>query len=246
MFQNRDRAVRGATSAPSVAARPRILVVDPDDDTRSLYREWFRICGCDVVEATDGREALAEALGRPPALVVTEMRLPFIDGYALCDILRRDHVTKGVPILVVTSEARASELARAKTAGATVVLVKPATPEQILAEMQRLLVDGTVGLDLVAEVQQEAAAAPPAPRRRRLSKSLVRVATTTPPLAPPRAICPICDRILTYRHSHLGGVSEREREQWDWYACSGACGGMFEYRHRTRRLRQLIDDDDLG
>jgi two-component system, chemotaxis family, chemotaxis protein CheY len=245
MFQNRDRAVWGATSAPSVAARPRILVVDPDDDTRSLYREWFRICGCDVVEATDGREALAEALVRPPALVVTEARLPFIDGYALCDILRRDHVTKSVPILVVTSETRASELTRAKTSGATAVLVKPATPEQILAEMQRLLVDGTVGQALVAGAQPEEAAAPPVARHRRASKSLVRVATTTPPLAPPPAICPSCDRILTYRHSHLGGVSEREREQWDWYACSGACG-MFEYRHRTRRLRQLIDDDDLG
>ena len=243
MFQNRDRAVRGATSA-SVAARPRILVVDPDDDTRSLYREWLPICGCEVVEATDGREALAEALVRPPALVVTEMRLPFIDGYALCDILRRDHATKGVPILVVTSEARASELTRARTAGATAVLVKPATPEQILAEMQRLLVDGTAGQELVPEVQPEEAAAPPVPRQRRASKSLVRVATTTPPLAPPPAICPGCDRMLTYRHSHLGGVSEREREQWDSYACAGC--GTFEYRHRTRRLRQLVEDHDLG
>jgi CheY-like chemotaxis protein len=240
MSQNRDRAQHASTIAPSAAARSRILVVEPDDDTRSLYREWFQLCGYDVVEAIDGREALAEALVRPPALVVTELRLPFVDGYALCDILRRDHLTKGVPILVVTSEARAIEITRAKAAGATTVLVKPATPEEILVETRRVLVDGRVVQDLRADVE-----APPSPRRRRSSNSLLRVATTAPPLPPPPAICPFCDRRLTYQHSHLGGVSDREREQWDWYICSGRCG-TFEYRQRTRRLRQLVEDDALG
>jgi CheY-like chemotaxis protein len=245
MVQNRGRATNASNVAPSTAPTWRILVVDPDDDTRSLYREWFRLCGCDVVEATDGREALAEALLRPPAIVITELRLPLIDGYALCDILRRDHMTKGVPILVVTSDARTAELTRARTAGATAVLVKPATPEQILAETRRLLGDGTIVREPVADSRPEAEAPPLPGRRRARSKSLVRVATTAPPLAPPLAICPSCDRVLTYKHSHLGGVSEREREQWDWYVCAASCG-MFEYRHRTRRLRQLVEDEQLG
>ena len=47
-------------------------------------------------------------LVRPPSLLITELRLPFIDGDALCDILRRDHMTKRVPILVVTSDARSN------------------------------------------------------------------------------------------------------------------------------------------
>ena len=71
-----------------------------------MYREFFQLSGCEVVEAIDGREALAEALARPPALVIAEIRLPFIDGYALCEILRRDHATARIPILVVTSEGR--------------------------------------------------------------------------------------------------------------------------------------------
>jgi twitching motility two-component system response regulator PilG len=245
MLQNRGHASNASSVAPSAAPAPRILVVDPDDDSRAMYREWFRLCGCEVIEASDGREALAEALARPPALVITELRLPFIDGYALCDILRRDHVTKGVPILVVTSDARTTEVTRARSAGATAVLPKPATPEQMLAETQRLLGDGPIVNEPVAESQPEAEAPPSLPRRRRMSKSLVRVATTTPPVAPPLAICPSCDRVLIYKHSHLGGVSEREREQWDWYICAASCG-MFEYRHRTRRLRQLVEDEHLG
>lgn len=245
MLQNRGRAANVSTVAPSAAATWRILVVDPDDDTRSLYREWFRLCGCDVVEASDGREALAEALVRPPAIVITELRLPFIDGYALCDILRRDHMTKGVPILVVTSDARLTELTRARTAGAAAVFCKPATPEQMLAETRRLLGDGTIARERVAESRPEAEAPPSLRRQRLMSKSLVRVATTAPPRVPPLSICPSCDRVLTYKHSYLGGVSERQREQWDWYVCAASCG-TFEYRHRTRRLRQLVEDEELG
>jgi len=163
----------------------------------------------------------------------------------LCDIWRRDHVTKGVPILVVTSDARATEGTRARTAGATAVLVKPATPEEILAETQRLLGEGPIVGEPAAVSPPEAAPPTSSLRRRRLSKSLVRVATTAPPLPPPLAICPSCDRVLTYKHSHLGGVSERDREQWDWYVCAASCG-MFVYRHRTRRLRQLVGDEQLG
>ena len=74
----------------SSSRRQRVLVADADSDTRSLYVQALHLAGYDVVEASEGRDALAKALGRPPALVVIEMRLPLIDGRALCEILRRD------------------------------------------------------------------------------------------------------------------------------------------------------------
>jgi CheY-like chemotaxis protein len=240
MPNTRHQFQNARTAEPSAATRARVLVVDPDEDTRGLYREWFEQSGSVVIEAADGREALAEALARPPALVVCDTRLPFIDGYALCEILRRDYATTRVPILMVTSEGRAAELARATIAGATAILVKPAMSEQIMAEAQRLL-------ETSAERPTDdlsTAEAPPAPRRRTMSKSLPRMLTTTPPLQPPAVICPACDGPLTYRHSHIGGVSNRQPEQWDWFMCSRSCGA-FEYRHRTRTLRQL-DDNELG
>jgi two-component system chemotaxis response regulator CheY len=243
MSQVKLRPENEFSIARFAAMTPRILVVEPDDDTRSLYCEWFRPCGCDVIEATDGRDALTKALVRRPALVITEIRLPFVDGYGLCEILRRDHVTTDVPILVVTGEARAGEVQRAKTAGASGVLVKPITRDQMLDETRRLVVDGTAVRELATATGFEPESRQPT-RGRRMSKSLARVATCTPPLAPPPAVCPLCDRLLTYRHSHLGGVSQRHREQWDWYVCPTSCGS-FEYRHRTRRLRRLVEDEAL-
>jgi PleD family two-component response regulator len=134
-----DRRATGARR-PRVPA-PWILVVDGDASTRALYRESLAIAGCDVVEASDGRYALAQALMHPPNLVITEVTLPFVDGYALCELLRRDTRTADVPILVVTTETRPAQIDRARKAGANVVLIKPTGIENILNEMRRLVGD---------------------------------------------------------------------------------------------------------
>jgi len=214
----------------------RILVVDSDEDTRALYRQVFQLAGCDVVEAADGRDALTKALVRPPALIVTDIRLAFVDGYALCDILRRDHATAAVPILVVTADARSAASDRARGAGADAVLVKPTRPERLLAEMQRLLGDSR---DRDRSVSTLARASSQTVRsahaRVRLSKSFARFMTTEPPSSPPDLVCPMCDQPLTYEHSYVGGVNAKNAEQWDMYVCSASCG-TFQYRHRTRKL----------
>lgn len=135
----RDRRATGARRPP--VAAPWILVVDGDAPTRAIYRESLATTGCDVVEASDGRYALAQALMHPPDLVITEVTLPFVDGYALCELLRRDARTAGVPILVVTTETRPAQIDRARKAGANVVLIKPTGIENILDEMRRLVAD---------------------------------------------------------------------------------------------------------
>src|SRR5690242_14771118 len=91
-------------------ATRRVLVADPDEDTRTLYRLALPPAGWEVSEASDGRDALTQALAEPPTFIITELRLPLIDGFALCEILRRDPATHSVPILVVTTETRPAEL----------------------------------------------------------------------------------------------------------------------------------------
>ena len=91
------------------------------------------------MEASDGREALTKALVRQPWLVMTELDLPLIGGVGLCEILRRDRLTANVPILVVTTETRFSEVQRVWRAGADVVLSKPTTSAMLLNEARRLI-----------------------------------------------------------------------------------------------------------
>src|SRR5262249_3797828 len=130
-----------ASPLTSSHARPLVLVVDDDADNRELYVESFSVAGWSVTHAANGREALVRGLVTPPSIIVTELHLPIIDGISLCQILRRDRATSGIPILVVTAETRPEQLERATRAGATAVLIKPSAPEIVIAEMRRLIQD---------------------------------------------------------------------------------------------------------
>ena len=121
----------------------RVLVADPHDDTRSMYAEALAFAGCEVIQAADGGDALDKALLHEPRLVITETRLPLVDGYTLCESLRREPATRDVPILVITAEARDEQVARARAAGADVVLTKPVDPEVVLVAVRRLLTQRT-------------------------------------------------------------------------------------------------------
>jgi CheY-like chemotaxis protein len=221
-----------------VPSTSRVLVADPDPDVRVSYAASFTARHWDVVHASDGRDALVKALTHTPSLVVTELRLPFIDGVKLCEILRSDHATLRVPIVVVTSETREAAMARALEAGADVVLQKPTRVETLTVEFERLM-------SRTLEVKERAGVLPAkageradaARRHVMLSRAHERMTTTTPPCTPPKLTCPKCDTALIYDHSFVGGVSERHQEQWDYYACSSC--GTFQYRQRTRKLRHV-------
>lgn len=210
----------------------RILIADGDADTRTVYRECLQALAGDVIDAGDGRSALVSALAHRPSLVITDTRLPGFDGYALCDVLRRDVVTRTVPILVVTSESMPSEMARARDAGADGVLIKPVSPETLLQEVERLLRQARDRRPLHASPTNAGA------RRVAANKAHLRVLTDSPPVPPRDLVCPLCDRPLTYQLSYLGGVSVKHSEQWDRYSCRRKCG-MFEYRVRTHTLRKV-------
>ena len=230
-------------SAVSTSNPARVLIVEPDPEVRRQYVGLLRPLGCDAIEAADGREALVEALVRRPSVIVMESRLPLVNGPALCEILRRDSLTRTVPILALAADAAEREVDRILRAGATSILIKPVTPDALVSELCRLAAAGNV-VTLPASDPAKVAVPPPAsgtPRKRVANSKLhFRCTTTTPPAPPPALRCPSCDGPLAYEHSHLGGVSHRQPEQWDTYMCP-ACG-TFEYRHRTRKLRELASN----
>ena len=214
-----------------------MLVAEPDASARRLYVDALRPLGCDAIEVADGREALVEALVRRPSVIVIESRLPLVNGPALCEILRRDSQTCTVPIVAMAPDGGAADVERVRRAGATSVLVKPVAADTLAQEVRRLCELGTVVHPFITSVPIETSI--PASRKRIAnSKAHMRCTTTNPPELPPALRCPSCDGPLMYERSHLGGVNDRQPEQWDDYLCP-ACG-TFEYRHRTRRLRELM------
>jgi CheY-like chemotaxis protein len=232
--------MRSAVPAPAWS----VLLADYHDDTRAMYGEYLHREGCVVEQAADGREALAKAISGRYDLVILSPRLPGIDGYQLCELLRRDASTMATPVIIVTGDAMIADIERARSAGADATLVKPCLPEVLFAEVQRLVnrkdadANSENAMDGRTNGDGDASVAPAGEKRTILSRAHRRGPTTSPSLAPPRLRCPDCDTTLVYHHSNVGGVSARHPEQWDYFECPGECG-MFEYRHRTRKLRRV-------
>jgi CheY-like chemotaxis protein len=229
--------------------RPLALLVDRDADTRHMYAEFLRRSAYEIDEAEDGREALAKALTRHPDVIVTETRLPGMNGFEFCRLLRDDTATRDIAILFVTGDAFETHAKRAQSAGADAVLVKPCLPEDLAQEIRRVLLlssqvrERTRAAAELARLQVAVSgeAVPqshPAVHRVMLSRAHQRHDTTEPPTAPPGLLCPTCDQPLSYVKSHIGGVSERHAEQWDYFECASGCGD-FQYRQRTRKLRRV-------
>jgi DNA-binding response OmpR family regulator len=224
-----------------------VLLIDRDADTRQMYGEFLRHSAVDLDEAADGREGLAIALSRPHDVVITETRLAGINGYELCQLLRRDSATASTPIIVVTGDGLPGHVERAQKAGADAVLLKPCLPLVLLTEIRRLSQRSHELRAISGELRERARAQISRAsglqerfhtQRRALSRAFNRVETTAPTAPPPALVCPSCDQPLVYQRSHIGGVSERHREQWDYFECNNGCG-TFQYRQRTRRLRRV-------
>jgi CheY-like chemotaxis protein len=234
---------------PVDLASPRLgLIVDPDPGNRDQCRSILRPVAPDIVYAEDGREALALAIGHRPRFVITATGLRFIDGYTLCSLLRAEPLTADVPIVVLTCDTTPATVTRARSSGADRVVRTPYSPGTLLQAV-RLGRDRAWTADDTAHATPFGSTAshlglggsvePPATRRSRfLVAAHRRFETSTPPIVPPPLVCPSCDRPLLYVRSHVGGVSARLSEQWDYYKCHGGCG-TFQYRHRTRRLRRV-------
>jgi DNA-binding response OmpR family regulator len=119
--------------------RKKILVVEDDSELVELIRFNLKKAGFSVGTAHDGIEALKKVRSLLPDLILLDLMLPELDGFAVCEILRRDPKTSTVPIIILT--AMSSQLARLTglDAGASDYITKPFSPKLLLARVQALL-----------------------------------------------------------------------------------------------------------
>ncbi len=117
----------------------RILLVDDSRVTRELIKVYLIARDVTLLEAVDGQDALEKVRADPPDLVVADMRMPRLDGAGLCEALRADPATKGVPVVILTSNGDADTRRRARSAGAREVLKKPIQPQALLEAVNRHL-----------------------------------------------------------------------------------------------------------
>ncbi|HEX7626491.1 MAG TPA: response regulator, partial [Gaiellaceae bacterium] len=89
----------------------------------------LQLAGLDVLEAPDGRLALARARADRPDLVVTDIAMPDLDGFQLAEALRRDRRTRRIPLIFLSGQVADQNRVRALELGALAYLTKPFDPE---------------------------------------------------------------------------------------------------------------------
>ncbi len=117
-------------------SRTRVLVVDDDAVTRELLRGVLERAGHEVREAEDGRAGLRELYSHSPDLVILDVEMPELDGWATLERIRD---MSDVPVLMLTRRETELERVRGLKGGADDYVVKPFGRQELAARVQALL-----------------------------------------------------------------------------------------------------------
>jgi two-component system, chemotaxis family, chemotaxis protein CheY len=116
-----------------------IMTVDDSSSVRQMVAFTLREAGYNVLEASDGQDALTKIGGNPINMLITDLNMPNMDGISLIKNVRSNPATKFIPIIMLTTESQANKKMEGKAAGATGWIVKPFQQEQLLGVVQKVL-----------------------------------------------------------------------------------------------------------
>jgi DNA-binding response OmpR family regulator len=119
--------------------RPRVMLVDDDAAVRSAVSGALAGEGYDVACLGDAEEALRQALAEPPSLVLLDVSMPRLDGWELCEILRRQSQTREVPVLFITGRTDVRDRITAMQVGGTDFISKPFHAKDLRAKVRALV-----------------------------------------------------------------------------------------------------------
>lgn len=117
----------------------RILVIDDDENIQDMLQVILAAKGYLVDIAYDGRQAISKLKQNRPDLLITDLTMPVMDGWALLIALKRDPSYASLPVLVITSSQEMQHVEKAKKMGVESYIVKPFEPEKVLRIVRHLI-----------------------------------------------------------------------------------------------------------
>jgi CheY-like chemotaxis protein len=109
----------------------KVLIVDDTNTLRSLVQIYLLAQGWEFMEAKDGAEALEKVRAHRPDVVISDVRMPVMDGFELCAAIRSDPALRDIPVLLLTMFGDDASRQRGQLVGASAFLTKPISPEKL-------------------------------------------------------------------------------------------------------------------
>lgn len=116
-----------------------ILLVEDNEDSRTVYRTMLEYVGFDVIETENGEEAVRLATEHLPDLVLMDISIPGIDGWTAMERIRDDPRTREIPIVAVTAHPLSDHRDRVEELACAGYLTKPCAPRRLLQEVERIV-----------------------------------------------------------------------------------------------------------
>ncbi|HEX9873941.1 MAG TPA: response regulator [Deferrimonas sp.] len=117
----------------------KIMAVDDSPSIRQMLSFTLKQAGYDVVEAVDGKDALAKFAAENIQMLITDLNMPNMDGITLIREIRKNSANRFMPIIMLTTESQETKRQEGKAAGASAWIVKPFKPEQLLGVVRMVL-----------------------------------------------------------------------------------------------------------
>lgn len=115
-----------------------IMVVDDSASIRMVVGIALRGAGYEVIEAHDGKDALAKLTGQKIHLIISDVNMPVMDGIAFVKAIKQHASYRFTPIIMLTTESDEAKKREGQLAGAKAWVLKPFKPEQMLGAVQKL------------------------------------------------------------------------------------------------------------
>ncbi|AOS45359.1 Alkaline phosphatase synthesis transcriptional regulatory protein PhoP [Lacunisphaera limnophila] len=125
---------------PAMSLPPaRILAVDDEPELTELMQYHLVRAGHQVTTAANGWEAIASIRANRPDIILLDLMLPDLDGFGVCEILRRDPSTATIPIVIVSAWSSPDSRLLGLELGALDYLTKPFSPQELVERVNRLI-----------------------------------------------------------------------------------------------------------
>lgn len=115
-----------------------ILLADDNAPSRELMREILEACGHDVAEAANGREALDSIRESPPDIVLLDLQMPIMDGFAVIHAVRTDERLRLLTVIALTASAMLGDRERAIAAGFDSYIAKPISLDNVRNQIRQV------------------------------------------------------------------------------------------------------------
>ena len=120
--------------------KAKILVVDDNEKNVELLEAILQAADFEVLKAYDGKQAI-EMVGRQrPDLLLLDIMMPQLDGFQVCEMLRKDPQNAGLPVIMVTAKDKESDIVQSLERGADDYIVKPIDKKELLGKIGNMLV----------------------------------------------------------------------------------------------------------